>query len=537
MTPQTATSICNRLKLHAAFDLQPAGAMRSLLACATLAAGLLVCSATARAQTSSTAGLGTCSGTSFAGSVGLSVPNSSGALQSVASTSVPYVFGNAECACSPTAEADQVHLQIFLTSALGIGTTGSAQVWVGNGCDNYTTRTTANQTQCELIATPDIQLFTTASGVGTSGIQIPIPGVKLMSPISHMCTDDTATNSVYVFIYSNPQSPFATCTLNLNEQNRGPQGVTGVTAGGGDGAVDLNWMLPAAGSFNLDQIQILCSDDCGMPCFGSHPDAIYSTCVNGVLVRRTLPTGGSIGTTVDGGTTTDGGTMSRTGGQLHPLATPVMNCTPDGGMNTTFVNDMGAVGLGPLSSLDPRFLVGTALSSGATGTRISGLTNFKHYYFAVVAVDKFGNPTVSDVVAGTPQPTEDLYRRIRDAGGPAGHCFIATAAFGSYESGWVQVLRDFRDRSLLPTAAGRAFVDWYYAHSPAAADVIARHGWLRALVRVALLPLIALAFFWVHFAAWQKALLLTLLAALLLRKRILAAHRTARASSSREPQT
>ncbi|HPD57922.1 MAG TPA: hypothetical protein P5294_11075 [Smithellaceae bacterium] len=78
-------------------------------------------------------------------------------------------------------------------------------------------------------------------------------------------------------------------------------------------------------------------------------------------------------------------------------------------------------------------------------------------------------------------------------GGGGGGCFIATAAFGSPLSGQVMVLREFRDRFLLTNALGSAFVSWYYENSPAASGWIAQHPVARLMVRIALYPVIGIA--------------------------------------------
>jgi hypothetical protein len=74
-------------------------------------------------------------------------------------------------------------------------------------------------------------------------------------------------------------------------------------------------------------------------------------------------------------------------------------------------------------------------------------------------------------------------------------CFIATAAYGSLLEPQVVALRQFRDQYLKRTAPGRAFIRFYYRHSQPVAAVIARHEWLRFLVRMLLTPLVlAIAF-------------------------------------------
>lgn len=72
-------------------------------------------------------------------------------------------------------------------------------------------------------------------------------------------------------------------------------------------------------------------------------------------------------------------------------------------------------------------------------------------------------------------------------------CFIATAAHGSKDHQDVVELRRFRDRHLMTSGAGRAFVGAYYEVSPPIADAIRDSDALRAGTRLLLKPFVWLA--------------------------------------------
>ena len=81
--------------------------------------------------------------------------------------------------------------------------------------------------------------------------------------------------------------------------------------------------------------------------------------------------------------------------------------------------------------------------------------------------------------------------------GPEGRfvkaCVVATAAHGSPFDEKVSLLRDFRDKILMKSPAGRKFVSFYYANGVPVAEAIAQSEALKAMVRTLLLPLVGVA--------------------------------------------
>jgi alpha-tubulin suppressor-like RCC1 family protein len=93
-----------------------------------------------------------------------------------------------------------------------------------------------------------------------------------------------------------------------------------------------------------------------------------------------------------------------------------------------------------------------------------------------------------------------------------GWCFIATAAYGTPLVKEIQILRGFRDEYLLTNPPGRAFVQFYYRVSPPIAEFITERPGLKPIVRVGLVPAVAMSAIAVNTTPAQKMAILGLLA-------------------------
>ena len=73
---------------------------------------------------------------------------------------------------------------------------------------------------------------------------------------------------------------------------------------------------------------------------------------------------------------------------------------------------------------------------------------------------------------------------------PAQKCFIATAAYGTPLAEEIDILRKWRDESLMKLKSGKLFINTYYMISPPIADIIAKSSSMRAVTRKFLNPLV-----------------------------------------------
>ncbi|OPY03607.1 MAG: Lectin C-type domain protein [Syntrophorhabdus sp. PtaB.Bin184] len=206
---------------------------------------------------------------------------------------------------------------------------------------------------------------------------------------------------------------------------------------------------------------------------------------------------------LEGGTLGGGGTLSGNlfadGGTLFPGSSPgtftiTGNYTQTG---TTLAIEIQGTGA---SEYDRLVVTGAAQLGGTlTVTLLNGFMPSPGDSFTIMT---YASHTGTFSTTNLPALTDgswlisynntSVVLSVRGSGGGgSGHCFIATAAFGSYLHPYVQILRNFRDVFLLTTRPGRAFVSWYYRISPPLAEMIFRNAMARGAVRIALLPLIA----------------------------------------------
>jgi len=83
---------------------------------------------------------------------------------------------------------------------------------------------------------------------------------------------------------------------------------------------------------------------------------------------------------------------------------------------------------------------------------------------------------------------KEIPREIRTYEGSG--CFIATASYGTPFAKEIDVLRQWRDKSLMTNLFGKVFVKFYYVVSPTIAHFISKSEKLKEVVRSVLNPFV-----------------------------------------------
>lgn len=349
----------------------------------------------AHAQTTMT-GIGTCSGMtmingrSLVGTtqlyVGDNVDQKNGAL--IPASLGGAIFNQAECQC----QSRDIRMHVILTTPAGQGTPPGTKMFIGvSGCEDTTMQSTG---VCDEISSQH-PLNNTSWSINGAAFQnispfdITIPPEVVTSPqtkangpmwdYTKCSTGGAQSNTITVTV--GPDAMPNVCTLPVTVNTQGPTAPGGVGARSGDGALTLNWSVPA-GTSGIDSYQVLCrrvkdrnhaamSDE-----FLNDTRYYFSSCINKHLFRRTL-----VGLNTNSDPATDR--------ELPATASPDF-------------------------PLDPRLRCSDRILAATTQleTRISGLTNKEDYELVVLAIDASGNATPSEVVTGRPEPTAPPGRRV-----------------------------------------------------------------------------------------------------------------------------
>ncbi|MGQ9546120.1 MAG: CFI-box-CTERM domain-containing protein [Dehalococcoidia bacterium] len=127
----------------------------------------------------------------------------------------------------------------------------------------------------------------------------------------------------------------------------------------------------------------------------------------------------------------------------------------------------------------------------ANGVNTASTQGYSGYIWAKITAAT--TPSLADLQAtpfgGYGHPTETPR--------PCG-CFIATAAYGTNTASEIDILREFRDKILLPNSLGAKLVSSYYMVSPPIASFISRHEALRRAVRAGFVDPVVAILTWSH---------------------------------------
>jgi len=303
-----------------------------------------------------------------------------------------------------------------------------------------------------------------------------------------------------------------------------------LTIGSGDSQVmkllpsgEIEWQRTYGSRYSDDSVYLLGrSGDGGYILAGETDSWGGFACINGLWIMRTAPDG-SIGPNchfireADGSRLDDLSTRAEVAAAIEDTAVvPQSAGLVAENLNIEFV-PMGQTTLpalgGPTSTLTVRLTVvregpftgegtdpgsfapgvGSHLYATGVGINISVTPNEGYRFLEWSGNIRLKERSATIIMDG--DKTIDLWLEYIGKGLEKlpNACFVATAAYGDPSHPDVEVLRRFRDRYLMRSRAGRAFVKLYYRYSPPLAEFVAKRPVLKALSRAALSPAVALS--------------------------------------------
>lgn len=418
-------------------------------------------------------------------------------------------FNFAHCQCASENQAiGTFEVKLSLENPDAQFVSDEATLTVGKDCANNDNINLRECSDIEDILDADQELMRTR--------YVPIPANVFMFPEDGDCVQTESTSSIFVtFSEDNSATVDEYATAPYPFDTRRPPLPDNIKASAGENAVNIRWDALESRAGEVQFYQVLCARADGSPAFdAAKGDPEYDTpaglCNSPAAIDFFSDEDSEPDDDADAGPGLDAGTEPDAG-------------TPDAGTTDPTRPDW-------MNALDQRYICGTG-SATATSIRINGLENGVAYRVALLSVDDARNVVARDLGEVTPQPVTDFWEDYHDQGGSAdGGLCLVTSTFGD-GSGMTRALRDFRDRTLAASAAGRMLIDAYYAYVAPLGAHAERSVAIRVAAAAILAPLAGLAAFW-EYTGWPVKLLV--LVGLLLLRRAWRRRRAARATQAGE---
>lgn len=349
-----------------------------------------------------------------------------------------------------------------------------------------------------------------------------IPVNRVVDPETGACTEARDTSTFHLFMTAEKNSTVASYPIDFDTKPPGVPTITSVK--GGEAAVIVYWERPENDDEDIDFYNVLCEMGGAAPDVSSASKAEWTTTLE-VCGKDITPD--DVVIDVDAGVEDagvedagleDAGVSDAATPDAEILDAEVVDAAlPDAEMDAGEGVD-GSTATSCFGTLQEGDYPRACFVCGSVGPtvrdlRINGLPNGVEVNVAVVAVDETRNVSyLSNVETATPMPTTDFAEHYSESGGSGegGFCFVATVAYGSYNHSHVRVLRRFRDKILLNSSWGRSFVAWYYKNGRRLARPFEKSQLARGVLRLALLPCVAVAYLWVHLGGFALLFLMGL---------------------------
>lgn len=374
-----------------------------------------------------------------------------------------FYLNYAHCECARKGLGTQQNIGYDITINMSSTTSRAADVYVGTGCDNDTTR----PLQCRKI---DSQGIANIDALTAGPRRITLNLFDVFYPLKtdrpgSMCEPLEQSAKIWLVSDANGDGTLdyfkstdipttdlnATSTMVKSIDTRPPELPTNFKLEGGENSIEISWSVQDSTSIYVYQALCIAPGDMAVK---TETNAEYQTqfdvCGQDSGVDLDAIDPGDTGTPVD--------------------TIPAQ-----------------------FKALDSAFICGSAQKT-ATSLLINGLENGKAYKVALLAIDQYGNADgVWFTKTVTPQPVTDLWEDIHDRGNEIDGGCLLSQTYGE-SNPLTRVLRDFRDTTLARTGYGRALISAYYAtlgKISVEGSVV-----LRVIAGLYLLPLVVLALLW-----------------------------------------